>query len=77
MRNERNWAQYNNCETRKFKKETAADKFNRSFDKFKAKFRNQPETFVDVMTCVAVLAVTMMLYMTLCVEKRQEDHDFV
>ena len=70
MRNERNRAQYNNCETRKFKKETAADKFNRSFDKFKAKF-------LDVMTFVAVLAVTMMLYMTLCVEKRQEDHDFV
>ena len=77
MRNESDWPQYNDRETHKFKKKTAANDFDRRFDKFKAKFRNDAETMVNVMASVAMFPVTMMVYVMLRVEQRQGDHKSV
>lgn len=74
MRNERDWAQYDDCEAYKFKKKTATNELYRSFDEFKAKFRNEVEAVVYVVTSVAVFSMAMMVYMVLRVEQRQINH---
>ena len=74
MRNERNWTQYNDCETYKFKKKTTANELYWGFDEFKAKFRNKVETVVYMVTSMAVLAMAMMVYVVLRVEQCQSDH---
>ena len=77
MRNERDWPQYNDCETYKFKKKTTANELYRGFDEFKAKFRNQVETVVDVVTSMAMIAVAIVVNVMLRVEQRQSDHQLV
>ena len=74
MRNERNRPQNNDCETNKFKKKTTANELYRGFDEFKAKFRNQVETVVYVVTSMAMFAMAMMVDTVLRVEQRQSDH---
>ena len=70
MRNERDRPQYNDCETYELKKKTTTNEFYRGFDEFKAEFRNQVETVVDVVTSMAVFAMAMMVDMMLRVEQR-------
>ncbi len=77
MRNKRNRAQYDNGETDKLKKKTTTNELHRSFDEFKAKFRNQVETVVDMVAGVAMLTVTMMVYVMLRIEQREGDNQFV
>ena len=77
MRNERNRPQNNDCETNKLKKKTTANELYRGFDEFKAKFRNQVETVVDVVTSMAMIAVAIVVNVMLRVEQRQSDHQLV
>ena len=77
MRNERNRPQHNDCETNKLKKKTTANELYRGFDEFKAKFRNQVETVVDVVTSMAMIAVAIVVNVMLRVEQRQSDHQLV
>jgi len=77
LRNKRNRTQYDDCETDKLKKKTTANELHRSFDEFKAKFRNQVETVVEVVTSVAMFAMTMMVYVMLRIEQREGDNQFV
>ena len=77
MRNERDWPQYNDCETNKLKKKTTANELYWGFDEFKAKFRNQVETVVDVVTSMAMIAVAIVVNVMLRVEQRQSDHQLV
>ena len=70
MRNERDRSQYNDCEAYELEKETTANELDRSFDEFKAKFRNEVETVVDVMARVAMFAMTKMVYVVLRIEQR-------
>ena len=70
MRNERNRPQNNDCETNKLKKKTTANELYRGFDEFKAKFRNQVETVVDVVTRMAMIAVAIVVNVMLRVEQR-------
>ena len=77
MRNERNRPQNNDCETNKFKKKTTANELYRGFDEFKAKFRNQVETVVYVVTSMAMIAVAIVVNVMLRVEQRQSDHQLV
>ena len=70
MRNERNRPQYNDCETYELKKKTTTNELYRGFDEFKAEFRNQVETVVDVVTSMAMFAMAMMVDMMLRVEQR-------
>ena len=77
MRNERNRPQNNDCETNKFKKKTTANELYRGFDEFKAKFRNQVETMMDVVASVAMFAMTMMFDVTLRINECQNDNQLV
>ena len=77
MRNKCFRAQDNDCETYELEEKTAEGDLNRSFNKLKAKFRNQVETMMDVVASVAMFAMTMMFDVTLRINECQNDNQLV